>query len=276
MLAPAIAQQRTSIGIGAEHDVAVAQATSAQLQDARRQLQLAHDQSLRSLEILLGRYPKAELRARTDLTPLPEPVPAGMPLEMLERRPDLIAAERRIATAFQRVGEAKAAMLPRITLNASASVIDSDIVELQSDYDNPAIGAGAIFVAPLYAGGAFDAQVEIRTAQQREAVAEYGRRVLNAIGEVEGALATGQALADRHGLLQRMLAENERALVMARESYRVGRSDQRAVQQQLLAVLSSRTTLTSLRGAELAQRVNLHLALGGSFARRADPASPER
>jgi len=182
LLAPAIAQQRTSIGIGAEHDVAVAQATSAQLQDARRQLQLAHDQSLRSLEILLGRYPKAELRARTDLTPLPEPVPAGMPLEMLERRPDLIAAERRIATAFQRVGEAKAAMLPRITLNASASVIDSDIVELQSDYDNPAIGAGAIFVAPLYAGGAFDAQVEIRTAQQREAVAEYGRRVLNAIG----------------------------------------------------------------------------------------------
>lgn len=266
-----LAQQRATVGVGAEQDVAVAQATLAQLEDARRQLELAHQQALRALEILLGRYPTAELRARETLTELPAPVPAGMPLAILERRPDLIAAERRVAAAFQRVGEAKAARLPNIKLNASASVIDSDVVDLKSDYENPSIGAGASFVAPIYAGGALDAQVEIRDAQQREAVADYGRRVLAAIGEVEGALASGQALADRRVSIERMLAENERALAMARESYRVGQTDLRAVQAQLLAVLSSRTALTSLRSAELAQRVGLHLALGGSFTRPPEP-----
>lgn len=269
----ALAEQRASIGIGTDQDAAVARATLAQLEDARRQLQLAHDQALRSLEMLLGRYPNAELRARADLASLPGPVPAGMPLEILERRPDVIAAERRVAAAFLRVGESRAARLPSITLNASASVIDSDVVDLQDDYENPAIGGGAKFVAPIYQGGALDAHVEIRSAEQREAVADYGRRVLTAIGEVESALATGQALADRRVSLERMLSENERALTMAGESYRVGRGDQRAVQQQLLAVLSSRTTLTSVRSAELAQRVNLHLALGGNFAQRADHAA---
>ena len=271
----ALAQQRNTIGIGNQQDIAKAQALLAQFQDARRQLELAHGQAVRALELLLGRYPRTELQARADLPPLPGPVPVGMPLEMLERRPDLIAAERRVAAAFQRVGEAKATKLPSISLNASAALIDSDIVDLKSDYENPALGAGATFVAPLYRGGALDAQEQIRTAQQREAVADYGGRVLTALGEVECALASGQALADRREALQRMLAENERALVMERDSYRIGRSDLRAVQQQLLAVGSARTALTSLRSAELAQRISLHLVLGGSFERRPEPVPPD-
>jgi NodT family efflux transporter outer membrane factor (OMF) lipoprotein len=274
----ALAQRRAAIGIGMGQDVALAQAQLASLSDARRQIDLAHQQALRALEIVLGRYPTAELRARADLSALPGPVPAGMPLEMLERRPDIVAAERRVAAAFQRVGEAKAAMLPNLVLNASASVIDSDVVDLKDDYENPAFGAGGRFVAPLYAGGGLDAQVDVRSAEQREAVADYGRRVLIAIGEVEDALATGQALADRREALERALAENERALSSTRDSFRVGRIDQRAVQQQLLAVLSSRSALTSLRSAELAQRVNLHLVLGGDFAAREDapPTEPPR
>ena len=269
----ALAQQRSTVGIGTEQDVAKAQASLAQFEDARSQLVLAHEQALRALELLLGRYPSTELQARAELPPLPGPVPAGMPLGMLERRPDIVAAERRVAAAFQRVGEAKAAMLPNIALNANAAVIDSDVVELKSDYDNPSFGAGGRFVAPIYQGGALEAQEEIRTAQQREAVADYGRRVLKALGEVEDALAGGYALAQRRDAQERVLAENERALTMERDSQRIGTSDLRAVQQQLLAVLSSRTALTSLRAAELAQRVNLHLVLGGSFVAR-EPSPP--
>ncbi len=142
----ALAEQRAVVGIGADQDAAASRATLAQVEDARRQLEQAHGLALRSLEILLGRYPTTELRARIDLPALPGSVPAGMPLEMLERRPDLVAAERRVAAAFQRVGESQAAKLPRIDLNASASVIDSEVVDLQDDYENPAIGAGATFV----------------------------------------------------------------------------------------------------------------------------------
>ena len=269
-----LAQQRSTVGIGTEQDVAKAQASLAEFEEARSQLALAHEQALRALELLLGRYPATELQARADLPSLPGPVPAGMPLGMLERRPDIIASERRVAAAFQRVGEAKAARLPNISLNASASVIASDVVELKSDFENPTFGAGGRFVAPVYQGGALDAQVDIRTAQQREAVADYGRRVLKALGEVEDALASGHVLADRREALERVLAQNERALALERDSYRIGRSDLRAVQQQLLAVHSSRSALTSLRAAELAQRVNLHLVLGGSFVVREQPSTP--
>ena len=86
----------------------------------------------------------------------PEAIPAGIPLEMLERRPDMIAADRRVAAAFNRVGEAKAARLPRIVLNANVAVIESAILQLQEDFENPTAGVGARLLAPLYQGGALN------------------------------------------------------------------------------------------------------------------------
>ena len=70
-------------------------------------------------------------------------MPAGLPLQMLERRPDLVAAERRVAAAFNRVGQAKAAQLPGIRLTGNVGYLDSDIVELKRDYNNPSAGVGA-------------------------------------------------------------------------------------------------------------------------------------
>src|SRR5688572_19939133 len=114
-----LAEKRKEVGPGTEQDVVMARAGLGNYLDAAQQMRLAHDQALRALELVLGRYPAAELQVRHDLPALPGPVPAGLPLEMLERRPDLIAADRRVAAAFNRVGEAKAAQLPRIILNAN-------------------------------------------------------------------------------------------------------------------------------------------------------------
>ena len=149
-----LANKRLQVGAGNDQDVALADASLGGFQDSAKQFQLAHQQTLRALELLLGRYPAAELRSREKLAALPGPVPAGMPLEVLERRPDMIAAERRVAAAFHRVGEAKAARLPKITLNASVAAITSEVVELKSDFENPTTGAGARLVAPIYQGGA--------------------------------------------------------------------------------------------------------------------------
>jgi outer membrane protein TolC len=109
---------------------------------------------------------------------MPGAIPAGLPLEMLERRPDMLAAERRVASAFNRVGEAKAARLPRLILNANVAAIDSDILQLKEDFDNPTGGVGAKLIAPIYQGGALKTQVTIRTLEQQEAVAEYARLAL--------------------------------------------------------------------------------------------------
>jgi len=260
-----LAEKRLDVGIGNEKEVALARASLGTFQDSAKQIRLAHEQAIRALEVLLGRYPATELQARHDLAKLPGPVPAGMPLQSLERRPDLIAAERRVAAAFNRVGEAKAAQLPRLNLNANIAAISSDILQLREDFDNPTGGIGANLLAPIYQGGALKTQVEIRTLEQKQALAEYARMALRALSDVENALAAGANLAEREQLLQKAVADNRRALELEQTSYRVGKTDQRAVQQQQLNLYAASVALLGVQGEQLAQRVNLHLALGGSF-----------
>jgi multidrug efflux system outer membrane protein len=260
-----LGQQRQQVGAGNEQEVVLARANLSSFEDTSRQAGLAHQQALRALELLLGRYPAAELQARSELSKLPGPVPAGMPLEMLERRPDLVAAERRVAAAFNRVGEAKAARLPRLVLNISGGAISSDVLQLKPSFENPTLGAGARLIAPIYQGGALNAQVKIRTSEQKQAVAEYGQMALRALGDVENALATSQNLAERELILRQNLADNQRALQLVQDAYRVGRGDVRAVQQQQLSVHAARLALLRVQGEELTQRVNLHLALGGAW-----------
>jgi outer membrane protein, multidrug efflux system len=266
-----LAEKRRQVGAGNEQDVALARANLSNFQDTEKQVRLAHQESLRALELLLGRYPSAELAARASLPPLPGPVPVGMPLQSLERRPDMIAAERRVAAAFNRVGEAKAARLPRIILNGSIAAIDSDVVDLKPGFENPIGGFGGDLVAPIYTGGALKTQVKIRTLEQKTAVAEYADMALRAIGDVESALATGQNLAERAQLLDQTVADQQRALELAQTSYRVGETDLRSVQQQQLNVYAARLTSLRVQSEQLSQRVTLHLVLGGSF----ETMSPE-
>jgi outer membrane protein, multidrug efflux system len=261
----ALAEQRQRIGIGSEQEVAIARANVGSFADTVKQLGMAHEQARRALELLLGRYPAAEVKTRAELTKLPGAVPTGVPLEMLERRPDLVAAERRVAAAFNRVGEAKAARLPRLTLNLSGGAFSSEVLELKEDFKNPTAGAGARFIAPIYQGGALNAQVRIRTSEQKQSVAEYGRMALRALGEVENSLGASQTLAERESILRQNLADNQRALQLAEETYRVGKGDLRAVQQQQLAVHVARLALLRVQSELLSQRVKLHLALGGGW-----------
>ena len=259
-----LAQDRLRVGRGDEYDVALARANLATFRDSVRQLDLAYRQALRALESLAGRYPAAALEVPAQLAALPGPVPVGMPSELLERRPDVVAAERRVAAAFYRVEEAKAARLPRISLTAAVTSISSELFVLK-DRDNPVWSAGASISAPLYLGGALQSQIEIRTAEQKQAVAEYGRVGARAFGEVENALSTAFALEDREAILKQAVTDNARVLELANVRFRVGTGDLRAVSQQSLALHAARTALLRVQSERLVQRVNLHLALGGEF-----------
>jgi NodT family efflux transporter outer membrane factor (OMF) lipoprotein len=260
----ALARDRLRIGRGDEYDVALSKANLATFRDSVRSLDLAYQQALRALEALAGRYPAAAISAPPQLVALPGPVPIGMPSELLERRPDVIAAERKVAAAFYRIEEAKAARLPRISLTAAVSSISSELFVLK-DRDNPVWSAGASLTAPLYTGGQLQAQVEIRTAEQKQALAEYGRIGARAFGEVENALSSAFVLEDREAILREAVTDNARALELANVRYKVGVGDLRAVQQQSLALHAARTALLRVQVERLVQRVNLHLALGGSF-----------
>jgi NodT family efflux transporter outer membrane factor (OMF) lipoprotein len=259
-----LARDRVRVGNGNEYDVALAQANAQTYRDVVQQLDLSYRQALRALEALIGRYPAAAIEVPPQLAAKPGPVPVGIPAELLERRPDVVGAERRIALAFYRTEEAKAARLPRISLTAAVTSISSDLFVLK-DRDNPVWSAGGSLLAPLYLGGALQSQVEIRTGEQKQAVAEYGRVGARAFGEVENALSFGFTLEERAAILAEVVEQNERALELANVRFRVGSGDLRAVQQQQVAVYGARTSLLRVRSEQLVQRVNLYLALGGGW-----------
>ena len=127
------------------------------------------------------------------------------------------------------------------------------------------LSGGAGLLQPLFLGGLLQAQVDVRTAEQQAAIAEYGKIGARAFGEVEGALAAGLTAAEREEILVRAVRDNERALELANIKYRVGSTDLRTVQQQQLALYAARVALLSVQSERLVQRVNLYLALGGSF-----------
>ena len=154
-----LADTRFKVGAGDEQDLATARSNAGTYRDVQRQLEQAREQAIQSLEMLLGRYPAAALTEATSLPTPPLDVPAGLPSELLERRPDVVAAERRVAAAFHRIQEAKAARLPRITLTGGVSSITSELFVMK-ERDNPIWSAGANLLAPLYKGGALKTQVE--------------------------------------------------------------------------------------------------------------------
>src|SRR5215470_7471619 len=259
-----LARDRFRVGSGDEYELALAQANVETYRDTVRKLDLAYQNALRALEALLGRYPAASVAVAESLPGWPGEVPAGLPSELLERRPDVVAAERRVAAAFYRTEEAKAARLPRITLVASFTSINSELFVLQPR-DNPVLSAGAGLLQPLFLGGLLQAQVDVRTAEQRAAIADYGKLGIRVFGEVEGSLAASSTAGEREQILARVVRENERALELANIRFRVGSIDLSSVRQQQIALYAARVALLRMQSERLVQRVNLHLALGGSF-----------
>ena len=108
------------------------------------------------------------------------------------------------------------------------------------DTSNPVWSFGANLIAPLYQGGALRAQVEIRSAEQKQAVAEYARAGQRAFAEVENALAAENVLRDRDAILGATIRDSARALELAQIQYRVGSVDLRAVEQSQLALYTAR------------------------------------
>jgi multidrug efflux system outer membrane protein len=259
-----LAETRTRVGVGTDEEVYVARANLGTSRDTVRQLELAQEQALRALELLIGRYPSAAISVTPQLPGQPGAVPSGLPSELLERRPDVVAAERRVAAAFNRIGEAKAARLPTIRLTAGLSTISSELFVLK-ERDNPIWNAGANLLMPIFRGGALKTQVEIRTAEQKQAVAAYASAGLRAFGDVENALSAEAAARDREQILTQTLADNRRAYEIVQTQFKVGSTDLRFVTQRELALFSTQSALIRMQAEQRVQRVNLHLALGGSF-----------
>lgn len=219
----------------------------------------------RQLEILLGRYPRGTIEARDDLPEVAARVPAGLPMSLLGRRPDLRAAERRVVAGLERSDEARAALYPRISLSGSAGT-SSDSLEDLVDKDFFIWNLAGNLLAPLFRGGQLRGTVELREAQVRERLASFWQLCLRAFAEVEAGLASEAAL-DRRLVALEDAARNAVASVdLARDRYQNGLAAFTVVLEAQRASLNASSRLLDARRARLDQRVDLYLALGGGFA----------
>ncbi|MFO1477805.1 MAG: TolC family protein [Verrucomicrobiota bacterium] len=255
---------RRDAGKVTDLDVAEAGADLSAAQGQLRVSQGLYSDSRRNLELLLGRYPAAELAVADHFTPVPPPVQAGLPSLLLERRPDLVAAERKVLAAFRVEEAAKLALLPSFSLNlAGGHLSDSMLSLLQM---NPwMIHAALGMYVPIYQGGALRAQIRIANAQQEQAVAHYGGAALRAFRDVESALTHEELLADRLQLQQAEVRDRVEAVRISNLQYKAGAIDLLSVLQLQSDEIGSQANWIKLRNAQLANRIDLHLALGGSF-----------
>ncbi len=254
---------REKIGIASRQDLANAQKSLAQAKEQTQAISKAYLDALRAVDVLVGRYPAAT-PLQTQLIPaLPAWLSPGVPSELLERRPDIIAASARVNAALKQIDQAQAARLPRISLSAGMGVIDSRMFVMQeSSTIRP--GAGVSLNLPLFTGGALSAQVEQKEAELREAYAQFAKAGLAAFSEVESALS-GEDLSARR-LQELVVAEKEQLsiLQMIEDEFRIGRNDQRQVLQQKIQVAIAQQARYQAQVELLMQRVNLYLAIGGS------------
>jgi NodT family efflux transporter outer membrane factor (OMF) lipoprotein len=267
-----LAQARYNAGLTSELDIHLARFQLANGEEFLRQIHAAYEQSARSLEVLLGRYPDAEIELATELAPVPPPVAAGIPAEILEERPDLVAAERRVAAAYHTIQVAQAARLPSLTLTGSAGTASSELRDAVGLPD-PFWSLAAGLFAPIFAGGELKANVEIATSQQKAALHQYVQTVLQAFNEVETTLSNEEYLREAERFQKISVDEIANGLHLALVQYDVGLIDFTnilLIQQNSVAV--ERESL-SLRNKRLANRINLYLSLGVDESISADGAA---
>jgi len=259
-----LAKVKLAAGQVTQLDVAEASANVNEARNQLRYLQGLLSEEQRNLEVLIGSYPAAAVEVSREFVPLPPPVQADLPSTLLERRPDLVSAERQVLVAFRALEASRLALLPSFSLTADGGHLYHEvlsILHLNPWYYQVGIGMNV----PIYAGGALQAQVKIATAEQQQAVAHYGSVALNAFREVETALTNENLYAQRLQDMEQAVQERTESVRLATIKYKAGAYDLLPVLQLQTAQLATESEVIKLRNARLTNRINLHLALGGSF-----------
>jgi multidrug efflux system outer membrane protein len=251
-------------------DVATAQAqlaiAEANIPDLQRQIGQTEDQ----LSVLLGHSPDAvlrnedgELKRMADPAPPPVP-PAGLPSSLLERRPDVRAAEANLVAANAEVGVARANLYPSITLTASGGLVST---ALSSLFTSPSHGwsFGGSFLQPLLDPQHSYFQVELANAQKRAAILEYQKSVQTAFQEVSDALIARQKYAEFQAFQQAQVDAQRTADTIALARYRVGYSSYFNVIDADRDLFTAELSLSAAHLNTLLSMVQLYRALGGGW-----------
>lgn len=264
-------------GLG-ENAAGELQLALADVENSRAAVYQRQEQLMRSnklLEVILGRYPSSELRSASRLPTMPGAPPAGIPAELLERRPDLVSAERRLSASDKRVVQAKRSLLPAVTLTGAYGTSTEELSDIfDTDFTVWSIAGRA--AQPLLDGKRLRATVELREAEAEASLANFEQTALTAFREVEEALAADAFQAKRVSALQKAVALGRDALDRARDDYVGGVGDVLTLLRAQQQLINSESALIDARRQRLDNRVDLHVALGGDFRSHEPPETVTR
>lgn len=257
-----LSTKQADAGLVSDFDVVQARSRLNAAKAATNQIETTQNDTIGSLEVLLGRYPGLKLQPASSFPHMPGALPAsGLPLSLLDRRPDVLAARNRVVAAFYKVEVAKLARLPGISLGAAGGqLFEPNLGLFGVNPDFLRIGIGLL--QPIFTGGALEADVSRMTAKQAEAVAEYGKTVLNAYKEVETALANERVLRQELANWRASLEDATKALEFANDNYVAGTIDMIGLLQLQEYQIGRQVDVIEAQSDLLVNRVSLYLALG--------------
>jgi multidrug efflux system outer membrane protein len=222
------------------------------------------DEARRNLELLLGAYPAGKESGLSTLPDLARNVPAGLPSELLLRRPDLRAAERRLEAELRDESAAKKALLPSFNLTGGAGLSTEDLTFLLEREAVVWSIAGNV-AQRIFEGGRLKANIDLARARYDEALSVYAQSVLTAFKEVESALAAEAFLREQEAALQTAVTEADRSVKLAAGQYDRGLADILTLLDAQQRLFDARSLLLDVKAQRLRSRADLHLALGGGF-----------
>jgi len=217
-----------------------------------------------AIAVLIGESPSTFSLPVVDTLVAPPAIPATLPSTLLERRPDIAAAERRVAAANAQIGVARAALFPTVTLGGAGGFEAASGSLLRSDNSFWALGPLSAALS-IFDGGARRANIRISRAQYDEAAATYRETVLTAFREVEDDLAAGRHLIDQERNQRDAAAAAERTRDLAMTRYRDGAADFLEVTIAQTAALDAERALLAIRARQLGVATDTVRALGGLY-----------
>ena len=259
-----LTQDRFDGGVATMADVALAQ---TQLETARGQLtdlQIQRAEFEHAIAVLTGKPPADLSIAETPPQSAPPPLSVSFPSALLERRPDIAAAERQVAAANQQIGIAKAALYPSLTLSGTASsqaVAVGDLLTLPSRFWS----VGPELVQSLFDAGKRRAQVQVTEANYDATVSNYRQTVLTAFQQVEDSMAQLRVLSDEATVVDRAVKAAQQSLDISTIQYRGGTASYLQVIDAQTSMLQNQRSAVNIQTRRMVASVNLVQALGGGW-----------
>lgn len=283
LLASTVASRREAVGLqqqrfdagliaGVDFDLAAAELAAAEATQPLAAANLARAEN--RLAVLLGQAPQALALPAAPAQLIAAPaVPVGLPSTLLERRPDLIAAEQQLAAATARIGVAKAEVLPRLSLTGSFGRETTELADFVSARGT-VWNAGASLVGSILGFGRGKNRVAAAEARADQAVALWRSSILGAFAEVEDALVGRRLAVEREAALARRVASLERARTAQQSRYDGGEASFLEVLDAERALLGARSEVIGARRSALLATVDLAQALGGGWEPTPAAAEP--